>query len=131
MDYEAYGDLDGSQCDYALDQVRPKCDVYIKIFINDKLDYTTEKHANMDRGTFTFNYKTPRISKKAKIRFEMYDDDSAPIFGSKDDLLLSKTLTIDELTKQNIIEITAGAKGNRDNVIKITGSTWKDDFRSI
>lgn len=130
MTYWAYGDMDGKKCDFGFTSLNEACDVYIKIFINDKLDLETTKHVNEFHGTYTLNYKTPKISKKSLIRIEMWDDDSG-FFGSDDDLLLSKTLTIDELTKQRKIEIKAGSTNFIDNNIEIDGSAWQDEYQSL
>lgn len=121
--------MDGKQCDYALVQRKENCDVYIKIFINDKLDYETPKHVDQNHGTYTFNYRSPRISKKTPIRFEMWDDDSG-FLGSNDDLLLSKTLTVEELIKQRpTVTLTAPTIYNNYNRIEIVGTVWKDEYR--
>lgn len=125
------GTLNGGQCDYSFIQIKERCDVYIKIFVNDKLDYETKKHENQARGSFTFDYKSPKINKKsARIRIEMYDDDSG-FLGSGDDLLMNKTLTIDELTKQKRPRILAGTKNSNDNSIEIERSAWKDEYQSL
>lgn len=123
------GDVEGKQCDYGIIQRKENCDVYIKIFIDDELDYETPKHVDQQRGTFTFNYRTPRINKKTPIRFEMWDDDSG-FLGTKDDLLLSKTLTVEELIKQkSIVTLTAPTTYNKENRIEIVGSVWKDEHQ--
>lgn len=122
--------MNGGNCDWGLTSLNAECDVYIKILINNQLDFQTTKDANKAHGTFTLNYKTPKISKKSLIRIEMWDDDSG-FLGTDDDLILNKTLTIAELTKQHKIEIKAGAKGSKDNSIEIDGSAWLDEYQSL
>lgn len=129
IEYRAIGDIEGNQCDNALVQLKEKCDVYIRIYINDKMDYETPKHENQDSGSFTFNYRTPKVSKKTPIRFEMWDDDSG-FLGSNDDLLLSKTLTFEELIKQRpLVSFTTPSRHNNVNRIDISGAVWKDEYR--
>lgn len=57
LKYYANGDENGKACDYALVQRKETCDVYVKIFIDDKLDKETTKDANQDRGEFILNYR--------------------------------------------------------------------------
>lgn len=130
LTYWAYGDLNGEKCDKGISQQNENCDVYIKIFINNKLNYQTEKHENQHHGTYTFNYRSPKTSKKSLIRFEMWDDDTG-FLGTDDDLLLNKTFTIDELTKQNRIDIKAGTKKSIDISIRLEGSAWKNENYSL
>lgn len=85
----------GKPCDwYLFNENDAKCDPFVKIFINGNLDYTSDVEHDTDTITVFVKYRTPKISKDSKITFEMRDDDTG---GSE--LLLRKTLSIDELTK--------------------------------
>lgn len=109
MDIHKYLDLKGDKCDFGISSLYETCDVYVRIYINNELDLQTRKDENKHYGTYILNCKTPKISKKSLIQIEMWDDDSG-FFGSNEDLLLNKTFTIDELTKQRRIKIKAGTK---------------------
>lgn len=124
--------MDGGSCDQlGFWYTALRCDVYIKIFINneEKENHRTETKSDVTGGEFVFNYKTPRISDKSTIRFEMWDEDGT--FKKPDECLLNKTLTIDTLRKQSTIKINAGSKNLIDNYIIIEGSAWKYDYQTL
>lgn len=89
---------DGGQCDWSVFVEDAKCDPFVQIFINGNLKYKSKVTSNSNAAVINEKYRSPKIPKDAKITFEVRDDD---IVGS--DLLLSKTLSIDELTKDSSV----------------------------
>lgn len=85
----------GDTCDWYLQEVDGICDPFVKIYVNGHVDRTTDVEKNTNTKIYTSKYRTEKIPKDSKITFEMWDDDSP----FSPDLLLRKTLSIDELTK--------------------------------
>lgn len=82
LDSAAIEDANGHSCDDWDD-----CDAYIKVYIDGREVYRSDTKYNNHMPYFGETYKSPKMLKKARIRIELYDEDSGWM-QSSDDLIL-------------------------------------------
>lgn len=125
-------------CDLFVDkffhsEVAMRCDPYIQIYIDGVLDKETDKYMDQELGRITLDYRTKLVSKTTPVRFKMLDFDK----GSKDDILLDKTFTVEQLIDKKYNRIYADQRPGKDfgrhndNFIEIYQSVWKDEYDQV
>lgn len=119
LDAAAIEDSNGGNCDDWDD-----CDAYIKVYIDGREVFRTGPRTNNHLPYFGETYKSPKMLKKARIRIEMWDEDSGWM-STADDLILRWDTTIDELLQNGIFW---SGKGNVWRNRLVTTSTWKDEY---
>lgn len=82
LDAAAIEDANGHNCDDWDD-----CDAYFKIYIDNREVYRSDTKHNNHMPYFGETYKSPKMLKKARIKIEMFDEDSGWM-QSSDDLIL-------------------------------------------
>lgn len=82
LDAAAIEDANGHSCDDWDD-----CDAYIKVSIDGREVYRSDTKYNNHMPYYGETYRSPKMLKKARIRIEMYDEDSGWM-QSSDDLIL-------------------------------------------
>lgn len=127
MDMIAHDDPEGDYCDLGFFDAR-KCDPYLKITINDKTIYESdkeEKQRHEDKSDVTIDHTIaiPHVTLDTLVTIEMLDDDRG-----KDDNLLTKTITVDKIIEDASMGIRwrAPEPKQRGNFVQFKDVKWED-----
>lgn len=119
-------DAKGHECDDDFSSLGFKpssCDPYVEIYIKGKKHFQTSVKDNTNDAYFNEPFKSRKIHKNSKIRFEVWDKDEP----SDDDLMLKFETSIFNLYMNSGRRFTTA---NNPNGLYIT-TTWKDEMAVV
>lgn len=113
----------------------PRCDPYIKIFIDGELSTKTKIFDNTEHDEITMDFRTKLIPKNSNITFQMWDSDLDSKWNP-DDILLDKTYQINTFFKYDDTApvkktFYAGQRPERGSLQHCQGRNICDNFIEI